>query len=370
MIKFSAFQPIYHCAMLSALSLWAFGNFPSEAYGQNAEDAPQGVSIERAALSLIAPEKFRVPLEVSPVRTLPVVSPMDGVVRDVFVKVGDSIQEQMEIIRLDSQVFAMELKRAQAVHEVAKIALAQATEPKAKQLLEAKLNVAKRELELAAFRSGQTILRTGLSGTVTELFVTPGQFVRAGDLLAKVVDPTQLYVQIPAERGSIEVGKTVPLTIEDQTADATVEAILPPLPEFNPLRELFVSVATARLVIDSKDGRFTPGQSVVSKMVPKFPVAEIQILALKTDTETPDSERMVQVIRDGFVRTIPVQVLGQVGQTHIFVSGRFSPNDELIISSSQSLEDGSWVRPMLLETNAPENPTRTPSPAPAPRTGF
>ncbi len=370
MIKFSAPQPIFHCAILSLLFLGMFGSFPQEAFCQNTDEAPQGVSIERAALTLIAPDRFRVPLEVSPLRTLSIVTPMDGVVRDVFVKVGDSIQEQMEVIRLDSQVFAMELKRAQAVHEVAKIALAQATEPKAKQLLEAKLNVAKIELELAAFRSEQTILRTNLTGTVTELSVAPGQFVRAGDLLARVVDPTQLYVQIPAERGNIEVGKTVPLTIEDQTAEATVEAILPPLPEFNPLRELFISVATARLVIDSKDGRFTPGQAVVSNMVPKFPVAEIQILALKTDTETPDSERMVQVIRDGFVRTIPVQVLGQVGQTHIFVSGRFSANDELIVSSSQTLEDGSWVRPMLLETEASKTPSRTPSPAPAPRTGF
>ncbi len=335
------------------------------AQDQNDEEQPAGVVIERAALTLKSPDHYQVLLQLRPIRTLPVVAPMDGIVKNVFLKVGDSTKKQMELIRLDSQELSLELKKAQALFEVAKIEQSQADTEKSKKLLQAKLNVAQRELDLAEFRTDQTILRSAIDGKITEIHVTKGQFVRAGDLLATVIDPTQLMVEIPIERDVFDSEKPFSLTIETQTAEAKVDTVLPPISEFDPLRELFVSVATARLLVDSMDGKLTPGQAVLSSMVPRYPVAEIQAAAIKTDTVDPGSERMVQVIRDGFVRSLPVQLLGQVGQTHIFVSARFAEGDELIVSSSDELQDGSWVRPMLLEEGAKQSssPQRRPNKA-------
>jgi len=51
------------------------------------------------------------------------------------------------------------------------------------------------------------------------------------------------------------------------------------------------------------------------------------------------------VIRDGLVRDIPVQLLGQVGEDHVWISGRFSPEDQLILQTSEPLPDGTIVTP-------------------------
>ncbi len=351
-----------HTTVLFILTIFV-STGASSAQDKEGEEQPTGVVIERAALTLRSPESYQVLLQLRPVRSLPVVAPMDGVVKNVFLKVGDSTKKQMELIRLDSQELSLELKKAQSLLEVAKIALSQSGDAKSKTLLQAKLNVAQRELDLAQFRVDQTILRSAIDGKVTEIHITKGQFVRAGDLLATVIDPTQLVVQVPVERDVFDSKKPFTLTVETQTAEAKVDAVLPPISEFDPLRELFVSVATARLHIDSMNGKFTPGQAVLSRMVPKYPVAEIQAVAIKTDTDNPEAERMVQVIRGGFVRSLPIQLLGQVGQTHVFVSARFADGDELIISTSEELQDGSWVRPMLLEDSAsePSTPRRQPN---------
>lgn len=340
---------------------------------QDESDQPTGVVIERAALTLTSPEKYSIALKLQPVRSLPVVAPTDGIVSEVFVKAGDSVRSQSEIIRLDSQEFSLALKTAQAGVELAKIELVQQSKiVDGKAIAEAKLKVAQSELDLAQFRVDETVLRSAIDGTVTETHVTKGQYVRAGDLLAIVIDPQKLFVEVPVERDQAEKGKSFPLTIEANTTEATIDAVLPPRSEFDPLRELFVSVATARLLIDSKGGQFTTGQSVASKMIPRFPLAEIQTLAIRTATDDPDAERSVQVIRDGFVRSLPIQVLGQVGQTHVFVSARFTEGDELIVSSSESLKDGSWVRPMLLKNpeGRPATQRNLPRPNLPPNSGF
>lgn len=353
------------------VSLVSLSTSVGSVQAQNDQEEPPGVVIERAALNLISPERFKVPLHLKPVTMLPVVAPMDGTVQDVFVKLGDSVRPQVELLRLDSQELSLSLKRTQAELEVAKLVVSQASDPKEKALSEAKLEVVKRELALAEFRLGQTIQRSAIDGVVTELLVRKGQFVRAGDLLARVTDPTQLYVDVPVERDLIDIKQPFPLTIETSTVEAKVEGIHPPLPEFDPLRELFVSVATARVLVDSNSGKFTVGQGVSSDMIPRFPIAEIQILAVKTASDNPDAERSVQVIRNGFVRDLPVQALGQVGETHVFVSARFVEGDELVVSSSEELRDGSWVRPVLVESEADKpGRSRVPGRMNTPRTGF
>lgn len=340
---------------------------------QDETDQPAGVVIERATLTLTPPEKYSIALKLQPVRSLPLVAPTDGIVSDVFVKAGDSVRGQSELIRLDSQEFSLALKTAQARVELAKLELVQQSKvADGKAIAEAKLKVAQSELDLAQFRVDETILRSAIDGFVTEIHVTKGQYVRAGDLLAIVIDPNKLFVEVPVERDQAEKGKSYPLTVEANTTEGTIEAILAPRPEFDPLRELFVSVATARLLIDSKGGEFTTGQSVASKMIPRHPLAEIQTLAIRTATDDPDAERSVQVIRDGFVRSLPIQVLGQVGQTHVFVSARFTEGDELIVSSSEPLKDGSWVRPMLLKNpdGRPATQRNLPRPNLPPSSGF
>lgn len=325
-------------------------------------EAGPGVVIERVALRLISPDAYRLRLKLDAVRAVTLVAPTDASVQSVLVQPGATVAQQTEVLRLDSQEAALGLKIAQSEHELAKhyerLAAEGVEDANVRQL---QLETARRRLELAQYRVDRTILRAPLAGLVTDMQVTPGQYVRTGTLLARIVDPTQLVVHVPVERIGFDPAAPFSLTIEDQTASAKVEALLPPLPEFDPLRDLYRSLATARVLIDNSDGKFSVGQTVFSPLVPSHPLAEVQIAAVRT-APNGDGERMVQVLREGYVRNIPIQPLGQVGQAHVYVSGRFAAGDELIVSSSQELQDGAWVRPMVREDlQSPAGDASTPS---------
>ena len=49
-------------------------------------------------------------------------------------------------------------------------------------------------------------------------------------------------------------------------------------------------------------------------------------------------------MRSGVIRNVLVRLLGQVGTDLSYVSGSFAPGDELIVSASQALADGTQVR--------------------------
>ena len=87
-----------------------------------------------------------------------------------------------------------ELDRAKAVFQLAQLENNNAAEGEASDLAAAQLEVASVELDLAEHRLEDTIIRTPFDGTITEVHVVTGQFVRAGDPLVTLADLTQFTV--------------------------------------------------------------------------------------------------------------------------------------------------------------------------------
>ena len=83
--------------------------------------------------------------------------------------------------------------------------------------------------------------------------------------------------------------------------------------------------------------RFRDGQTVYVPVIPRDPVAEVPAEAL---LPAADGRRLVQVVRENVVRDLPVRLLGQVGTDRAFVAGPFADGDEVILSSSRELPDG------------------------------
>lgn len=332
---------------------------------QDAGDEPQEVVIERIAVNLKDADVYRVPLTLKARTELSIPATADGSIQSVFVKQPTaSLASQAEVVRINSDERLKEQSIAEAGLDVAKAELA-AAEGAVKQVAQAKVAVAERELELAQLRVQQTIIRAPFDAEVAEIYVTEGQFVRAGQDLVRIIDPQQLVTHVPVERSNIKVNDTIELTVEDQTVTGKVEAILPATERFGKLQDLFLSVADAQVVIDNSAGKLRPGQAVFSEMIPRHPIMEVPTSAVKNGE---DGERKVQVIREGFVRDIPVQLLGQIGETHVFVSGRFTANDELVVSASEELAAGSFIQSVLgaaqQQSASPKRgtPTRTIAP--------
>jgi membrane fusion protein (multidrug efflux system) len=299
----------------------------------------QQAVIERMPLVARPAQSYQVPMHLEPATSLELVAQVDGVVSNIAVKPGDKIPAQSEAVRLESTERQLELDRAKAAYHVSQLEQA-AANAQAAELASARLDVAKFELRLAEHRLEQTMIRAPLTGTITRVHVVPGQFVRAGQPLATLADLTRLTVEIPVDRKVVKAGESMTVKVEEATANGTLESVLPLAERFEPLRDLFLSIASGRVVIDNSSGQLSAGQTVYSDMIPRHPVVEVPTL---TVGNTPEGQRKVQVIREGFVRDVPVELLGQVGTTHIFVTGRFGATDELVVKSSEELLDGTRV---------------------------
>lgn len=329
---------------------------PSAAATSRAEStAKNAVVIERAPVVFRDPARYQVNLHLEPVRQLTLAAAIDGVVSSLQSKVGEEITPQAEAIRLDARVAQLKAQRAHAALKAAKAELASTKE---KAVAEARVEIAEADVEIAELEKSFTVIRSPLKGLVSAILVAEGQFIRAGQPLAVVTDPESLTVSIPIDGKAQKAGDSIEIKIEDANVSATIESVLPLLPAFDPLRDLFVSPATGRVVLDNKNGKLRAGQSVHSPMIPRLPVAEVPNSAI---VNAEQGGRKVQVIREGFVRDIPVQLLGPVGADHVFVSGRFGTSDELVSRASEPLIDGARVTSR--DTRATGKPANATQPA-------
>lgn len=305
-------------------------------------EEPKQVVIEREPLLLKPAETYRVPLRLEAAKSVDISAQFDGVVNAVLIERGAVARPQAEVIRLDSKERQLELDRAKAAYQAAKITHEAAGQGTARDVAAALLDVAQADLDLAEHRLSQCNLRAPFDGTIQQVHVVEGEFIQVGQPLVKLVDTSSMIVQIPIDRQSTKEGDTIELQVEGKTAQAKIDGVLPLTEPFEPLRELFQSIATGIAVIENATGQWQSGQTVYTSLIPRSPVTEVPNVSLVNGA---DGTRRVRVIRDGFVREIPVELLGSVGDDRTIVTGTFSSNDELIVRSSEELKDGTQVVP-------------------------
>lgn len=317
--------------------------------------APLQVTIERAPFRIRDAASYDIPLKLQAVRQVTLVALVDGVVQPYRVKPGEKLASQTELLRLDGRARQLEIERAAA-------ALQAAQQEVEKGGPAARVAVAKADLALAELRMEQTLTRMPWDGAVLDIHVVDGQFVRAGDPLVTVADQTKVVVDVPIDRTTSKVGDRIEVKVEDLTVQGELTVIRPLSARLDPLRSLFQSIASGLVVIDNADGRFLPGQTVYSALIPRHPVGDAPAAAI---LNADDGQRKVQVIRDGIVRDVPVQLLGQMGEQHVWISGRFAADDQLILSTSEPLPDGTLVtlKSVVDVQGLPQGRPGTPPPA-------
>lgn len=303
------------------------------------------VVIKRDPVVRIDPQKYRASLSLAAKRTVALVAPFDGVVRSVTAKIGQKVQEKADVVRLDNAVQKLQLQRAQSLLKVATLEQKLAGEKTfgdQRELLQAKVDAAKADVDLAQLQMDLTTVRAPFAGEVLRVLVSENQFVKAGEAVAMIGDTAQMQVEIPADRTGLQAGQSFPLKVDAIEVQGKVESLLPLNPRFDALRELFDSVTSALVVIDNPSDSLRPGQTVYVPLIPRQPVAEIPAAAVGN---LPSGQRKVQVLREMIVRDVPVTVMGSVGVDRVFVNGPFADGDEVIYESSHQLADGFPLKP-------------------------
>ncbi len=287
-------------------------------------------------------------MHLEPKQLIRIASPFDGTVKALLRKPGQKVDTATEILRMDLTPKQLLLDRAKALYRAAQLEAEAAgkggtgSDPSiAKQLAEARLEAAKADLDLAAYWVEQGTLRAPFPAEVFGVSIAEGQVVRMGEPLIVLGDTSALTVEIPVDRASTQVGQNLTIKVEDQTASAKVEALLPLSARFEPLRDLLPSAALASVVVKNSGGTLKAGQTVYSPLVPRDLIADVPNGCIGN---VGDGGHKVQVLRDNTVRDVVVATLAPVGVERSFVSGAFRDGDEVIESSSQELVDGTVVR--------------------------
>ena len=166
--------------------------------------------------------------------------------------------------------------------------------------------------------------------------------MKAGDPLVTLADLSKLKVDIPVDRETVKEGETFKLRVENQTLDTKLDKLQPAEAKFERVRDLATSLATAVIVLDNTAQKWHVGQAVFAPLVPRTPVTEVPTSTVGTNEQ---GVRRVQIVRQGIVRDVFVDLLGHVGAERIHVSGPFIDGDVLILSSSRELSDGTQLRP-------------------------
>lgn len=303
------------------------------------------LAIQRRQVTLTPAESYRVPLRLEPIRSVTIIAPYDCVVKSIAEKEGRAVNAEVEVLRLDNQRLDLLTKRATAAREVAQseVRIARSSNNAEQiKLAEAKLVVAESDWSLAVFDLAAASIRAPYAATLLRVHVAEGQQLKAGQPLVTFGDVSKLKCRLPVDRDVVKVGATLELAVEAQTVRAIVESVTVLDAEHDKQRELAVSAATAVAVIESASGGWHPGQVVYGPLSPRGSVLSVPLTSVKTDAS---GSRIVQVLREGVIRNVPVMLHGQIGKEALFVSGQLSEKDELVLSTSQELADGTSVKP-------------------------
>jgi multidrug efflux pump subunit AcrA (membrane-fusion protein) len=309
------------------------------------------VVIKREALRLTDPRTYHVSLHLEAVKSVEFTAPVDGIVRTVTAKPAQKLKTQGEAFRLDDKRAALVLKRARANVQAAQIEkkLAQAkNDADLLALAEARLEAAQADADLAQDDVDQLVIRGPFNGEIQRVDVSDGQFVRAGDKLGQLIDPSKLWVEVPVEREAAAPGSMIDIKVGETAVKAKVESVVALAHKFDALRELTVSPASAVVSIDNTSGKLAAGQTVYCDLIPLAPVA---LVATTSVVNAADGNRKVKVLRDNVIRDVNVRIMAKIGTESVFVSGKFNEGDEVIVYSSRDLVDGTPLRALAAGSN-------------------
>jgi RND family efflux transporter MFP subunit len=316
---------------------------------------PTSAKVDTQPLSLMLPDRYMLLPVLQPIRRVTLVAAADGIVRSQDAHEGSDVRAGQEVAQLDKAEAVALLKIARAEVKEQQAALAQAHAAKggappegdggksSVAQAEARLEAAQARVELAQAALDRCSLRAPFAGRLMESFVSDGQYVSKGTVIAELADVSSLRALIPLVRGGSTVGASVTVTVEGQPVQAKVQALLPLSEGLAVLRELATPMAAAWVVVPNTDGTFEPGQRVLSPSLPTLPLATLPARAVQ-NADGKKGPPTVQVIRNEYVANLPVRVLGNPAPDRVQVAAAFQATDALIVAASVPLQPGTLIR--------------------------
>ena len=272
----------------------------------------------------------------------------------------EPLWQKKEISELQYQKVESSLRAAEAAQAFARanLELLQAGTPQEEILeAEARLALAKSELEAARLNSDLCRIASPISGTVTQVFARQGAFVERSAPLLNIDDLSSLFMQVripsiymaKVQAGArVDVGLT---TFPGQVLSGTVSRISGEADTATGDMDAFVELPNG-------DDLLRPGLACRGRLLlPEMPdVLAIPVAAVADHAGTP----VVTVVRNGKAHEVEV-TLGTRTQDLVQVTAGLEEGDVVVTEGGYGLPDGCPVR--VAPESAETSPTADPAAA-------
>ena len=207
---------------------------------------------------------------------------------------------------------------------------------------EARVQSASAALDLAQSRLRSTAVLSPLEGVVYSAPARPGDYLRSGDLVARVGDLRRIRVKVFVDEpdlGRVTVGQKVVLRWEGLPGRewrGQVEQLPSEIKELNSRR-----VGEVTCTLDNPGHELLPNMNLDVEIL-----TETRELALVVPRETvfgTGSARHVLVVSDGMLVRRPV-VIGLIGPTRTEITSGLEDGEAVVLPGPQPLEEGARVR--------------------------
>ena len=333
--------------------------------------APEGRAQGPAAAALVFTTPARthqvtsameLPGSVEPLRKTRVASPVAGLVKELLVRDGDSVENGEILARLDtdSAEARRATLRAQIVESEARLHEADSNLSRAQELFGASL-ISQEQLDGSRFEREalhartqslramvaevdlaieQSVIRAPFGGVVTQKLTEIGQWVKVGDPLIEVVGVADIEVRVDVpgiHLHKIRLGQPARVRIEalrQTTLRGTVTAVSP---EADPKARTF----PVKIAIPSRNGSIRAGMVASVSFAPARP-RHVTIVPKDALVEQDRGWVVFVVGDDQRVSPVPVR-LGEGAGAWSEVLGAIEPGDTVVTRGNERLRAGQSV---------------------------
>ena len=305
---------------------------------------------------------MELPGSVEPLRKTRVASPVAGLVKELLVRDGDSVENGKILARLDtdSAEARRATLRAQIVESEARLHEADSNLARALELFGASL-ISQEQLDGSRFEREalhartqslramvaevdlaieQSVIRAPFAGVVTQKLTEIGQWVKVGDPLIEVVGVSDIEVRVDVpgiHLGKVQLGQSARVRIEalrQTTLRGTVTALSP---EADPKARTF----PVKIAIPSRNGSIRVGMVASVSFAPARP-RRVTIVPKDALVEQDRSWVVFVVGEDQTVSPVPVR-LGEGAGAWSEVLGAIEPGDTVVTRGNERLRAGQSV---------------------------
>jgi len=303
----------------------------------------------------------------------------DGVVESVLFQIGDKIEKNQELVRLDDELVDIQLQNSEAALLSAKagIEVAKALVKLTQNAFErqsglqgsvafskarfddlqqeaaqangelsrasAQVAIAQAAFARAKYDRKHSVIVAPFSGVAITRNVQPGQYIALGGAVAMLLDLNGLEIEADVPVSLLEglkVGRQLEAILHDGTrAMATVRTLLPTETVSTRTRPVRLSVSlqgvASYLIANGK---------TVTIMVPISAVKEVAVVPKDALVQGLDGGWMVFVARDGKAVPQPVEI-GQASAGGLEILSGITPGDYVVVRGNERLRPNQPINP-------------------------